>query len=167
MPVRSALASCVAPFAFLLISVTIHARPLAQPPSSSTTADYPDTPGRETVLRVCSGCHTVDSALAQLKSHDDWVKTLDEMGQNGAQATDEEWTQIQAYLDRNFAYVYVNTATAKDLQALLGVTAEVADAIVGQRTTKGAFASIDDLKAVPGVDPAAVDAQKDRFLFSS
>jgi len=45
------------------------------------------------------------------------------------------------------------------------VAPEVAEAIVRRRTDKGPFKTIDDLKAVPGVVSAAIDARKDRLIF--
>src|SRR5262249_37417913 len=129
------------------------------------TTPFPPGPGRDTVLRVCSGCHTAATAVAQLKSHEDWAKTLDLMVDIGAQASDGEWSQIQKYLDTNYAYIFVNKASADDLQTALDVSADVAAAIVRRRADAGQFASIDDLKAVPGLAAASVDARRDRFIF--
>jgi competence ComEA-like helix-hairpin-helix protein len=87
------------------------------------------------------------------------------MANNGAQASDDEWTQILAYLDKHYSLIFINKATAKDLASTLDVAPAVADAIVGRRAEKGHFASIDDLKQVPGVPAAAIDARKDRLIF--
>ena len=38
-----------------------------------------------------------------------------------------------------------------------------AAAIIEYRTKNGNFKSIDDLKKVPGIDPAKIDAKKDRL----
>ena len=86
------------------------------------------------------------------------------MADNGAQASEEEWRDILAYLDRSFSRVFINKATAEELEAALDVPTDVADAIVRRRSDKGEFASVDDLKAVPGVADAA-DAWKDRLIF--
>jgi competence protein ComEA len=116
---------------------------------------------------MCGNCHSPESALSQFKTRDEWTKTLDEMANNGAQGSDEEWTQIQAYLDKHFTFILVNKADARELASKLDVAPAVAEAIVRRRTEKGNFTSIDDIKRVPGVDPAAIDARKDRFLFST
>jgi competence protein ComEA len=47
----------------------------------------------------------------------------------------------------------LNTATAKELEALKGVGAKRAEAIVKYRTEHGAFQSADDLAKVPGIGP--------------
>ena len=103
--------------------------------------------------------------LGQLKTREEWSKTLDEMAANGATGTDEEWTAILDYLDAHYSLILVNTAPAKDLALKLDVPADVADAIVHTRTEKGKFASIDDLKRVPGVDSVKLESQKDRLIF--
>jgi len=100
-----------------------------------------------------------------LKTHDEWVKTLDEMANNGAQGSDEEWNQIQAYLDKNYSLIFVNKAAAKDLELALDVTSDLADAIVRRRAEKGGFKSIEDLKDVPGLAASTVEARKDRLIF--
>lgn len=136
----------------------------AQPPADPSSS-FPPGPGRDALLKVCTSCHGAESAVAQFRTHDDWVKTLDEMANNGAQGSDDEWNQIQAYLDKNYSLIFVNRATAKDLETTLDVTSEIAEAVVRRRAQKGDFASIDDLKAVPGLAAATVDARKDRFIF--
>src|SRR5262249_51788215 len=103
--------------------------------------------------------------LGQLKTHDEWAKTLDEMANNGAQGTDEEWNQIQAYLDQHYSLILVNKAPARDLAPMLDVANEVAEAIVRTRSENGNFKTLDDLKRVPGVDAAKIDARKDRLIF--
>jgi competence protein ComEA len=161
--------------AVLLLSAT--AAPTAsrsQPPSTtSTTQDKPTTtasrcppgPGRDALFKVCKECHGPESVLGQLKTRDEWSKTLDEMAANGATGTDEEWNSILDYLDAHYSLILVNTAPAKELVLKLGVPAEVADAVVRTRTDKGKFTSIDDLKRVPGMDSMKLDAQKDRLIF--
>ena len=145
----------------------------AQPPpqttsSAQTTTEkspFPPGPGREALFKVCNDCHGPESVLGQLKTRDEWSKTLDEMAANGAQGTDEEWNNILEYLDKHYSLIMVNTAPAKDLASKLDVPAETADAIVRVRTEKGKFKSIDELKQVPGLDAATLDARKDRLIF--
>ena len=102
--------------------------------------------------------------LGQLKTRGEWSKTLDEMAANGANGTDEEWTSILEYLDTHYSLIMVNTAPAKELASKLDVPAEVAAAIVTTRE-QAKIGSLDELKRVPGVDAAKVDARKDRLIF--
>jgi len=133
------------------------------PPAKNPT--FPDGPGKAALLKVCSECHGPESAVAQFKTHDEWTKTLDEMAANGAQGTDEEWNQVLEYLDKNYSLILVNKADAMQLANTLDVSAATAEAIVKYRDEHGSFAAIDDLKKVPGVEPATIDARKDRFVF--
>ena len=145
----------------------------AQTPPQTTSAaqttteksPFPAGPGRDALFKVCNDCHGPESVLGQLKTREEWSKTLDEMGANGAQGTEEEWNSILEYLDKHFSLIMVNTAPAKELASKLDVTAEIADAIVRIRAEKGKFKSIDDLKQVPGLDAARLDARKDRLIF--
>jgi competence protein ComEA len=132
---------------------------------SGSQSRFPAGPGREALFKVCSDCHGPESVLGQLKTHDEWRKTLDEMANNGAKGSDEEWDQILAYLDKHYSLIFVNKAAAKDLASTLDVGLPVAEAIVRRREEGGAFKSIDDLKQVPGLAASAVDTRKDRLVF--
>jgi len=150
-----------------LSSLVLIAGAAVQPPASQseTSPTLPPGPGRDALIKVCGDCHGAESAVAQFKTHDEWTKTLDEMSNNGAQGTDDEWNQIAAYLDKHYSLIVVNKATAESLATTLDVAPEVAEAIVRRRTDKGPFKTIDDLKVVPGVAAASIDARKDRLIF--
>ena len=140
----------------------------SQPPATAATTTasrFPAGPGRDALFKVCAECHGPESVLGQLKTRDEWSKTLDEMAANGATGTDEEWNSILEYLDKHYSLILVNTAPAKDLALKLDVPAETADAIVRARAEKGKFTSIDELKRVPGLDGSKLDARKDRLIF--
>src|SRR5581483_2446950 len=100
----------------------------AQPPApgDATKARFPPGPGREALFKVCNDCHGPESVLGQLKTHEEWSKTLDEMASHGAQGSDEEWNQILAYLDQHYSLIFVNKAAAKDLASTLDVPEAVA-----------------------------------------
>ena len=136
----------------------------AQSPDSATSR-LPDAPGKAALLKACSDCHGAESAVGHLKTRDEWAKTLDEMAANGAQASDAEWTQILEYLDKHFSLILVNTADARRLANTLDVDDAQAAAIVRYREGHGRFATVDDLKKVPGADAAKIDARKDRLVF--
>lgn len=163
MTSRSWSALFVIPIAAALLARAASAQsPPAQPPSASR---FPAGPGRDALFKVCTNCHGPESVLGQLKTHDEWSKTLDEMANNGAQGSDEEWNQILAYLVKHYSLIFINKATAKDLESTLDVDPPVAEAIVRRRTENGTYKSIDDLKQVPGVAASAIEARKDRLIF--
>jgi competence protein ComEA len=155
------------------ISVVLLARmPAAQSPTAQALAPadavqsrFPPGPGRDALFKVCNDCHGPESVLGHFKTHDEWNKTLDEMANHGAQGSDDEWSQILAYLDKHYSLIFINKATAKDLESVLDVAPAIAEAVVRRRVEQGDFKSIDDLKRVPGVAAAAIDARKDRFIF--
>jgi competence protein ComEA len=150
-----------------LVAAACTALLAAQPPAQdeAVKSKFPPGPGRDALLKVCSDCHGAESAVASIMTKEEWSKTLDKMANNGASGTDEEWNLLQAYLDKNYSFIFVNKATATELASTLDVIADVADAIVKRRIDKGNFTSIDDLKAIPGVVSAAVDARKERIIF--
>src|SRR4030095_3336464 len=93
---------------------------ISQAPASTTTAQekttasrFPPGPGRDALFKVCKECHGPESVLGQLKTRDEWSKTLDEMAANGATGTDEEWSSILDYLDAHYSLILVHTATAQ------------------------------------------------------
>lgn len=128
----------------------------------------PDGPGKATMERVCGQCHGAEIVIGRKMSHDGWSQVVVNMIQRGAQGSDDEFGEIVDYLTNtvsaDVAKVNVNKATAKDLQALT-FTDKEADAILAYRGEKGEFKSLDDLKKVPGVDAAKIDAQKAKLTF--
>ena len=142
----------------------------AQPPDpaargASSSSKFPEGPGKAALLKVCSDCHGPESAVAQFKTREEWSKTLDEMAANGAQATDEEWNQILEYVDKNYSLILVNKSDPKRLANQLDVAESAAEAIVKYRDEHGRIASLDDLKTIPTLDAAKLEAMKDRFVF--
>jgi competence protein ComEA len=145
----------------LLAGVSAQTSTLPAPADSR----LPGGPGKAALLKACSPCHGADSAVAQFKTTDEWKKTLDEMAANGADATDEEWKEILGYVDKHFSLILVNTADARRLANTLDVPDAQGDAIVRYRDEHGRIAAVDDLKKVPGLDVAKIDARKDRLIF--
>ena len=126
---------------------------------------FPDADGKSQLMTVCSGCHDAEIVLAHLQTPGEWGETLQNMAQLGAEATPDEWRQIERYIDVNFALIPVNKAAADELRLTMDLTSEVAGAVVKYRQANGPFKSVDDLKKVAGVDAAKIDARKDRFVF--
>jgi cytochrome c5 len=65
----------------------------ATPVSPAVQSRFPTGPGRDALFKVCNNCHGPESVLGQLKTREEWSKTLDEMASNGAQL--RQWTQIR------------------------------------------------------------------------
>ena len=134
-----------------------------------THPELPAGPGKATLLKVCSTCHSPDNVIANGQDRAGWESTITKMAGFGAVGTDDEFTEILDYLTKNFppptAPVNVNKATAAQMQSGLGLTAAEADSITKYREKNGDFKTIDDLKKVPDVDGKKLDAKKDRLAF--
>ena len=64
--------------------------------------DLPEGAGKETVMKVCTVCHDTFHFTSKRRTQEEWNKTVDLMATRGAQASDEEFDAIVAYLAKNF-----------------------------------------------------------------
>lgn len=126
----------------------------------------PEGPGKELVEVVCSSCHSTERIVDKHWTRPQWQDKVLEMLQEETDVTQAERDRIVDYLAKSFpARVNVNKATAKDIETGLELSAENAAAIVRYREQNGGFTAIGDLKKVPGVDAAKIEARKDRLEF--
>jgi competence protein ComEA len=125
----------------------------------------PDQPGKETVERVCSVCHELDTAIGARHTRAEWRAIVDAMLNRGAKASDEEIATIIDYLGLYVALVNVNKATAAEIEAGVAIPSKQAEEIVRYRTEHGDFTDLDSLKKVPGVDATVLEERKDRITF--
>ncbi|MCX6551268.1 MAG: helix-hairpin-helix domain-containing protein [Acidobacteria bacterium] len=127
---------------------------------------FPEAEGRSTLMELCGGCHDVRATVEKRKTQKDWKTSVADMRAKGASATDDEAKVIAAYMTRYFGLVNVNKAGAEEMQAVLGVSEKEAGAIVGYRDAHGAFATLDDLKRVDGIDAEKLEREKASIVFS-
>lgn len=130
--------------------------------------NLPDGPGKETFESVCSLCHSPTAPMGKQWTKTQWESKVIEMLQEEPDVTAAERTAIIEYLAANFrpgGKIYINKAAAKDLATALEISPQEAESIVRVREEKGAFKSFDDLKNVPGLDPAKIAGKKDRLQF--
>jgi competence protein ComEA len=140
----------------------------AQPAQHPQYSELPTGPGKDTLIRVCSKCHSPDNVIANGQDRAGWENTITKMAGFGAEASDEEFTEILNYLEKNFPPVttlHVNQATAEQLESGLGLSTTEAEAIIDYRKKNGDFKSLDDLKKVPNVDAKKLEDKKDRLAF--
>ncbi|HTB14232.1 MAG TPA: helix-hairpin-helix domain-containing protein [Bryobacteraceae bacterium] len=130
---------------------------------ASLAQELPDSPGKAEVLKICQGCHDLDTVTVENRTKDAWKKTVAKMGERGADGTAEEFEAIVSYLAKNFGRINVNTATAEEIVSGVGFSAKEAEAIVGYRDKNGVYKEWRDLKKVEGIDAARVDARKDHI----
>jgi competence protein ComEA len=133
-------------------------------------AQLPEGPGREVAARLCSQCHSLEQAVSLRQDRAGWAVTLRKMAALGAKGTDPELAAVLDYLTLRFPAeerrrINVNTATAIELESGLTLRRSQAAAIIAYRVQHGGFKSFEDLKLVPGVDVAQLEAKKDRLTF--
>jgi competence protein ComEA len=133
-------------------------------------AQLPDGPGKAETERLCSQCHELARSISLRQDRAGWEATVNKMVSLGAKATDQETGAVIDYLAAHFAAedvprINVNKARAIDLESGLTLRRSEAAAIIEYRTRNGPFKSIDDLKKVPGIDAAKIEAKKDRLIF--
>src|SRR5579862_8696383 len=91
----------------------------------------PTGSGKETLKKVCTGCHSPENVVGLAKTRSDWEALVGQMATVGAQGTDDEFNQIVDYLAAYFPKtVNVNKGSAKNLEAGLQISPKEAEAIV-------------------------------------
>jgi len=113
---------------------------------------------------VCARCHNLQIVLDTPMSYDAWHDTVQNMMDRGATGTDQKFADVMDYLHRTMTTIDVNTADADELQTVLHVPEATAQAILARRSTQK-FTGLADLKSVPGVNAAAVDAKAKLIFF--
>ena len=129
-----------------------------------------EVPGKAEAARICTQCHEYERSIAPRQNRAGWQVTLDKMVALGAKGTPKEFDAILDYLATTYPgedvpKIKINEARAIELESGLSLARSQAAAIVQYRTQHGDFKSMEDLKKVPGVDMAKIEAKKDRLLF--
>ena len=138
--------------------------------SATCTAQASKTPVRSEAAdkadfeTVCGACHT-SSMVSDIRTEPEWKDTVEHMVSLGADGSAEQMEAVMRVLLRTFTRVNVNTAAAAQLPLVLGISDATAQAVVKYRAEHGKFRTLADLKKVPGIDPAKLDARKDRVAF--
>ncbi len=136
----------------------------------TASAQLPDGPGKAETERICSQCHELERSISLRQDRGGWQATIDKMVGMGAKGTDKEFQAVVDYLAKNYggeevSKIDVNQAEAIDFESGLSLKRSEAAAIIRYRKDHGNFKSIEDLKKVPGIDTAKIEAKKDRLLF--
>jgi competence protein ComEA len=138
--------------------------------STGQVRQMPDGPGKAETQKLCSQCHELDKAFSLSQDRAGWQRTLEKMVAFGMKSTEQELNLVLEYLVKNYPAdelpkINVNKAEAIDLESALSLKRSQAAAIIKYRTEHGTFKSIEDLKKVPGIDAAKIEAKKDRLVF--
>ena len=136
----------------------------------ASAQNLPDGPGKEETTRVCKGCHELARSVSLRQDREGWAATMKKMIALGAKGSEKDFNAVFEYLVRNYpadavAPLNVNEATQIELESRLSLKRSQAGAIIRYRNENGPFKTIEDLKKVPGVDAAAIDAHKSSLVF--
>jgi competence protein ComEA len=153
---------CRVPFAAVVLICTGYA--LAQKSRSDASASREDAADKAAFQAVCGSCHPL-TMVDGLRTESEWLQEIEQMVKIGAKGTDEQFERVVRVLLRTLTKVNVNTATAPEIAPVLDVTDTTAEALVKHRTEHGSFKTLEDLKKIPGVDAAKLNARKERIVF--
>jgi competence protein ComEA len=138
--------------------------------AAAAQAQFPDGPGKEETVKLCGQCHELERTTSQRQDRAGWQETVNKMASLGMAGKDSDMAAVVEYLTTHFPAdavpkLNVNTAMAIDFESALALRRSQAAAIIEYRTKNGNFKSLEDLKKVPGLDAAKLDAKKDRLTF--
>ncbi len=146
----------------LAVPVTLFAD---EPRASSAGPDPAQLAAELTAhVEICSMCHDANLVAGFLRTPAEWDEVVARMQSYGTIALPAQFSLVRNYLLRSFGRVNINTAPAADLAPVMDVQPESAEAVVAYRKEHGDFKSPDDLKSVPGIDPAKIDQRKNRLV---
>jgi len=132
---------------------------------------FPDLPGKDLTLKVCSNCHEPERAASLHQGKDGWAATVSSMVERGLEfKNDADYDAVVDYLSKAFPAaalppLNINSASAIDMESALSLLHSQAVLIVAYRDKNGKFKSLEDLKKVPGLDFSKVEAKKERIAF--
>jgi competence protein ComEA len=138
--------------------------------AAAAFAQLPDGPGKAETQKLCSQCHELEQSTSLRQDRAGWQATINKMVDLGAKASDAEIAATLDYLAAHYPAdevprINVNKCRAIDLESGLSLRRSQAAAVIEYREKNGPFHSVEDLKKVPGIDAAKVEAKKDRLTF--
>jgi competence protein ComEA len=135
---------------------------------SASAQGLPDGDGKATVVRLCGTCHPPERGASVRLTRDGWQDVIPRMVGLGLKASDEDLNVALEYLATHFkgeaaAPLNLNRATPQQLQSLAGLLRSESAALIAHRQ-KRPCKTLDDLKAVPGLDFTKIEKRRDRLV---
>ena len=145
------------------------AKPVPEPPVKDMTAAEEEawaTAAEATTEAACGGlCHPVPEITRTRHTWREWNESVVTMAARGSSATEDQLATVKLYMTRNYGAVNVNTASAAELSAVLGLSSKDATAIVEYRKANGPFANAEALGKVEGIDKSKLEEQPEALRF--
>ena len=150
------------------MSAGIAAALVAVAPRPVARRALPDGAGKATVVKLCGTCHPPERGASVRLTREGWQDVMTRMVGLGLKATDEELNVALEYLATHFkgeaaAPLNLNRATPQQLQSVAGLLRSESAALIAHRT-KTPCKTLDDLKAVAGLDFAKIEKRRDRLV---
>jgi len=138
--------------------------------AATALAQLPAGPGKAEIEKLCAQCHELERSISLRQDRAGWQATIEKMAGLGMKASDKEIQSAIDYLAAHYPAsdvppLNVNKARAIEFESALSLPRSQAALIIQYRTRNGDFHSLDDLKKVPGIDVAKIEARKDRIVF--
>jgi competence ComEA-like helix-hairpin-helix protein len=118
-----------------------------------------------TLERVCVACHPFENIVKTRRTVPEWNDQVTNMAMRGAPGSETDFALVKKYLARYYGVIRVNSATAEDLSAVLGLSSKTAAAVVEYRKANGKFTDLASLTKVDGVDKAKLEENADALRF--
>ena len=74
---------------------------MEEPAKDANKPQLPNTPGKETVQKLCGNCHSANIVLGRGMTEDGWSEIVASMVSRGAKGTQSEFEEVIAYLAKN------------------------------------------------------------------
>jgi hypothetical protein len=74
--------------------------------------ELPNSPGKDTLIEVCTQCHAIGIVIQQDRAPEEWDELMQRMVGMGAPATPDQQQAILAYLKKNFVKPATPAASA-------------------------------------------------------
>jgi competence protein ComEA len=148
-----------------LASTLMAATPSWQSPAPQAPGKTAEDPAATLFVRLCSDCHESTRVTSLRRTRPDWEDVINKMIEKGATGSEKEFETIFDYLVRSYGKVFINTAKADEIAAVLSLSPKDAEAIVAFRTANGKFADFDAVRKVPNIDAKKLDEHKDAVAF--
>jgi hypothetical protein len=141
---------------------------LVAAPRSSSAQQLPDGKGKAEVMKLCSTCHPAERGASVRLTREGWQDVMTRMVALGLKGSDEELNTILEYMSTHFkgeaaAPLNLNRATPVQLQSIAGLLRKESAALIAHRT-KAPCKSLEDLKAVQGLDFGKIEKRRDRLV---
>jgi competence protein ComEA len=135
---------------------------------AAAAAQLPAGPGQAETIKLCGTCHPPERGASVRLTREGWEDVITKMVGLGAKGTDAELDAVLDYLATHFkgeaaVPLNLNRATSVELESIAGFLRRESAAWMAHRA-KRPCTTLDDLRAVPGVDFKKIEKRRERLV---